>query len=237
MKRETMKFSEALNDKPEEEAPPPAAVKPLDVEAVKKQLEPYKAEIDKMVDLARAHEVADDDADKQAVAMAGEAKKLHNRIEGLRKDIVADPNQFVRAVNNLAKEYNKPLKEIENDLKRKSGHYKYQKEQERREQERKAQEEAAKLQAKLVKEAKKKKTEPVIVPIPVMPKQDTVTRAETGASSHIRKQWKGEIEEPEKVPREYCQPSQQLINQAVKQGIREIPGVKIFEDISSVIRT
>jgi len=232
-----MRFSEALDSEPKKKAPPPAVIEPLDVEAAKEQLKPYKAKIDEMVEMAKAHEVADDESDKQAVAMAGEAKKLFNRIEGLRKDIVEDPNQFVRSVNNLAKEYNKPLKEIENDLKRKSGHYKYKKEQERREQERKAQEEAAKLQAKLDKEAKKKKIEPVVVPVPVMPKQDSVTRAETGASSHIRKQWKGEIVEPEKVPREYCVPSQQLINQAVKQGIREIPGVKIWEDISSVIRT
>lgn len=235
-----MKFSEALAEQPEKKkAKPPAKGKTslLNVEKAKAELAHYRAEIDKMIKAAEAHEVKDDPTDKLAVDMAGQAKRLHNRIEALRKELVDEPNQFVKAVNNLAKEYTTPLKKVENELKRKSGTYKYQKELERKEAERKAREEAEKLQKKLDEQAKEKGVEAPTVPTPVMPKEDSVTRGETGATSHIRKQWKAEIEDEAKVPREYCIPSQKLINEAIKAGVREIPGVKIFEDISSVIRT
>jgi hypothetical protein len=33
------------------------------------------------------------------------------------------------------------------------------------------------------------------------------------------------------VPREYCIPDNQKIRDAVKMGIREIPGCRIFEDM------
>lgn len=43
--------------------------------------------------------------------------------------------------------------------------------------------------------------------------------------------WKMEILNPLLVPREFCTPSDSLIREAVKNGIREIDGVKIFEEI------
>jgi hypothetical protein len=45
----------------------------------------------------------------------------------------------------------------------------------------------------------------------------------------MRKDWVAEIENTELIPRQYMVPDQVLINQAVRNGIREIPGVKIYE--------
>ena len=42
--------------------------------------------------------------------------------------------------------------------------------------------------------------------------------------------WTYEIEDDTKVPRQYCEVSSSLINKAIKEGIREIPGVRIFEE-------
>ena len=42
--------------------------------------------------------------------------------------------------------------------------------------------------------------------------------------------WNFEILDPYKVPREFCKPDETLIRQSIKDGAREIPGVRIFEE-------
>lgn len=75
------------------------------------------------------------------------------------------------------------------------------------------------------------------LPDMVIPKQETVTRTETGTSSYQVKTWKCYVQSPDLVPREYCVPDGRLLNQAVKQGIREIPGCSIVEENSTRFRT
>ena len=75
------------------------------------------------------------------------------------------------------------------------------------------------------------------LPDMVIPKQETVTRTENGTSSYLVKTWKCYVQSPDLVPREYCVPDGRLLNQAVKQGIREIPGCSIVEENSTRFRT
>lgn len=213
-----------------------AKTNPFDLAPVKAKLAVYSEAIDKMVALAEKHEVKDDASNQGAVALGTQAKKLNNQIEDLRKQIVAGPNEFVKAVNSLAKAFQERLKIVENDLKKKISDRQYKLELERREKERKAREEAERLQKKLDEEAKEKGIESVKVVAPVMPAPAKVTRTETG-QSHQRMEWTFEIQDEAKVPREYLAVNEQKIRQAVKMGVREIPGVRIFEKASTVFRT
>jgi hypothetical protein len=109
----------------------------------------------------------------------------------------------------------------------------------REEAEKKAEEEAkAKKASEAEIEAAKKaaaeeaaKHEVVAPQVPdiIIPKQETVTRTESGTSSHQVKTWKCYVERPELVPREFCVPDGRLLNNAVKMGVRDIPGCKIEE--------
>lgn len=54
------------------------------------------------------------------------------------------------------------------------------------------------------------------------------------ASASIK--WKGEVTDPTLLPRQYLMPNQAAIDAAVAGGVREIPGVRIFEDIRTAIR-
>ena len=209
----------------------------LDIDVVKNQFAKHLKTIDKMVETAETHEVVDDTTVKEGVAMAGDSKKLYKKIETQRKEIIEQPNAFVKSVNNFCKEFTKPLNLLEQGLKRKIGDYQYKVELERRKQEEEIRKANEKLQKKLNAEAKKSGVEaPTVAPAP-LPKQDTVARADTGAAAHTRKQWKGEIIDAEKIPREYCSPDMKKINEAIKMGTRTIPGVKVFEEISTVLRT
>jgi hypothetical protein len=63
---------------------------------------------------------------------------------------------------------------------------------------------------------------------PVVEQVQNVTR--TGAGSAFqRKRWVCRIINPAEIPREYCAPNQVMLNEAVKAGIRAIPGCEIVE--------
>lgn len=94
--------------------------------------------------------------------------------------------------------------------------------------------EAARKKAE--EEAAKNAIEAPKVQEPIAPKQETTIRTETGTSAHSRKPWKHRIIDGKKVPREYCSPSDALIREAIKQGVREIPGVEIFQETKNVYR-
>lgn len=57
-------------------------------------------------------------------------------------------------------------------------------------------------------------------------KQQAKATVSTGTRTFI----KMEIIDPSLVPREFCSPDSTLINNAIKNGKREIPGVRIFEE-------
>lgn len=209
---------------------------PYDLDPIKDKILVYTKQIDKMFETADLHKVSDEQSLVKAVQMGTSAKDLWKKIEEVRKRETQEPNEFVKSVNSFAKIFQERLKNIENMIKRKVGDYNYHKELERREQERKAREEAERLQAQLDKEAKEKGVESVKVGEPVMPEPEKVTRTETGAS-HQRLHWTFEIVNADKVPREYLVPDEKKIRQAVGMGIREIPGVKIYEKASTVFRT
>ena len=73
-----------------------------------------------------------------------------------------------------------------------------------------------------------------IIDIPIK-EEKPIIRTEQGSAS-IRKAWKGEITDASQVPFQFCSPDQRKIDEAVKGGIREIPGVRIYEHITTVMR-
>lgn len=237
-----MNFDAILEDRGQDPAPTepaytPTQRAPFDLERAKKSFEPYGRKLAEVKAQAEALEVKDDQSASHATAIAGEVKRLGKAVEDRRKAITGEPNRFIKAVNGMAKMFTDPAAQIERLLKGKIGQYQTQKELERRKREeamRKAQEELYRRQQQ---EAKAAHVEPPPPPAPIPVKEETVTRAETGAAAHIRREWKGTVVDPEQVPREYCSPDQKKINEAVKLGVREIAGVEIKEEVTTVIRS
>lgn len=54
--------------------------------------------------------------------------------------------------------------------------------------------------------------------------------------SGTSKVWKVEIIDEALVPREFCDPVMTLLRDAVKRGVREIPGCRVFEEVRLAIR-
>jgi len=55
------------------------------------------------------------------------------------------------------------------------------------------------------------------------------------STSNVRKVWDFEIENPSAVPAEFMQVNEKAVREAVRKGVREIPGIKIFQKTVTVI--
>lgn len=213
-----------------------AKADPFDLAPIRARFVQYDGKIHAMAHAAEAFVVADEDTVRAAVEMAGQSHTMAKAIEDQRKAIVEEPNRFVKAVNNFCKDYTGRFEQISSVLKKKITDYQYKKEMIRREAERKAREEDRRLQEALNKEAQEKGIQAPEVLAQVLPKPETTTRTEDG-SAYLKKTWAFEVVDAGAVPRDYCEPSDRLIRQAVTGGIREIPGVRIFEKVQTVIRS
>jgi len=78
-------------------------------------------------------------------------------------------------------------------------------------------------------------TAPTVVS-PVVQDAPRVTRTEAGSASQ-RKTWTFKVVDPALVPREYLLVSDNLIRDGIKQGVRSIPGIEIFEQTSTIFRS
>ena len=204
------------------------------IEPIQKELAQYKPQLAELEKQAEALEVKDSSSFQMAIDGAGTAKGLIKGIDGRKAEITNPYREFINQVNNAAKFFTEPLKRVADVFSRKSGDYQYQLDIARQKQQRAIEEANKKLQEKLNKQAEKDHVEaPTVLPVKVA-KPETVIHTAGGHSQHLRKSWVGEIVEPEKVERQYCLPSQTLINQAVTQGVREMAGVKIYLKIIPV---
>jgi predicted nuclease with TOPRIM domain len=73
------------------------------------------------------------------------------------------------------------------------------------------------------------------VPVPVPDAIETSVQSEEGKVI-FTKAWTFSIEKDTDVPREYCSPDTVKIRQAIQQGIRNIAGVRIFEETRTTRR-
>jgi hypothetical protein len=62
------------------------------------------------------------------------------------------------------------------------------------------------------------------------------TRGDLGAVSSLRRTWRYELLNLDAVPRQYLVLDPARVNAAIKQGVRDIAGLRIFADESTVVR-
>jgi hypothetical protein len=179
-------------------------------------------------------QVSDEATEKRCSEMTSQTKALKKEIEATQDLLIGDAQKFVKSVQSFTLPFRKDLEAIEAQLKRKLGDYAYRKELDRRKAEAAAQAAAAAAQKKIDREAKKAGVEPVQLPTPIVPKEAAPVRTETGTSSYVST-WDFEVEDITKVPAKFLMVEAAAVKNAIRAGVREIPGLKIFEKM--VVRT
>jgi len=213
----------------EAQEPQPASLTLPDVAAAKASLEIYKGAIIKMQGQLKDLDIVDTASLTEVASMGIAAKKLSTKIKATVKQAIDEPNERIKQIRALGKMFTEPLAQIVMGAKQKEKDYQSRLLLAEREAEKKAQKAREKAQAELDKQAKKMQVEPVKLAEIVTPKAPRKTQTEHGISSKVAK-WACTIIDKKKVPKEYMVVSQQLLNDAVKRGVREIPGCEIKED-------
>jgi len=157
-------------------------------------------------------------------------KQRIKRIEEIRLGYTKPLNESLKKINADFKGAMKPYEEMEQTLKRGIMSFREIEEAKRRAEEERLQKIA---EEKARKEAKKKHISVASVmenmPVPVVERQSNVMQSESGALK-ARKVWKHEIVDEKKVPKKYWIIDETGIRFAVRNGEREIPGVRIYEE-------
>lgn len=189
--------------------------------------------------------VDDDKSLSLAVDMVSEIKARLKKIEDERKSIVKPINDSVKNINAKFKTVTQPLEDAERALKDKITPYQVKKENERRaaaEAERKrieaeklaAAKEAAAMgnaegAARLEKEASNV----------VVKAEETGRGGFTGAKTIVTKRWKYEVENLLMLANarpELIKADDVIINAAIRNGERDIPGLRIYQEESVSVR-
>lgn len=199
-------------------------------------LEPFRSKAKDLAAKASAIKVQDQETQLAATTLAGTIKKVAKTVEDARKEYTAPINEHVKAVNGLAKEITTPLDTGMRHLTGQLNQYAAKVELDRRKAEEEARRQAEAEQKRLDAEAKAAGVEAPIVPEVLPAKSEKATvRTETG-TSYQRKVWTFEVEKLADVPREYMLLNEKAVNAAIRNGVRSIPGLKILETTSTVIR-
>lgn len=200
-----------------------------------------------LVDNARDLVIVDEDSALVATRMLVSATGAKRKLEEQRIFLVKPLNDHVKDINTLFKEWIKPLDNADSILRRKLLEFSqeqrrvYEKaEAERLEQERLAAEALAAESDNILLDENDNAIlegddfpDAEYVPPPPAPKTVQYT---AGGSTGVRKTWVFEVVDETLVPSNYLMVDEGAISLAVREGVREIPGVRIYQQESLSVR-
>lgn len=218
-----------------------------------------KADISVFVEPCTQMAVADKPSCDSALEAAKQVKSFIKKVEETRVAMVSPYNERVKQINAYAKQITEPLMSAEKHLKTQLVAYERLLEQER-ERARKAAEELRKkaeqeAREKLIKDQEEAETlamfsdskeakkaeivatataERAMVDIDKQHRDQEKAIAQTKVTG-TRRRWVFEIENADSVPRGFLMVDEKKIRAAIADGVREIPGVRIFEETSVAI--
>ena len=183
-----------------------------------------------MVETARSLSVVDETSMEGATALLVFVAGAKKSLEEQRVFLVKPLNDHVKAINAKFKEWIFPLDEADRLVRRKALGYQQEQETIRLEALRQAEEARVATLGEPDVEDQEEETLPDLVERP----SRTVT-SDRGSTS-VRKTWAFEVTDEDAVPREYLVIDDDVIVIAIRNGMRTIPGVRIYQKESLSVR-
>lgn len=172
----------------------------------------------------------------EATNILGFIATAKKKLEEKRTFFVKPLNEQVKNINNLFKVYNQPLDNADSTLRRKVLAYRQEQNRKRKEEEERLRKLAEKEQQRIEKKAEKKGLPaPPPMVMPVVQSAPKTIRATLGSAS-TKTVWDFKITDESLIPREYLVVDEKKIRAVVKAGIRNIPGVAIFQNEQLAVR-
>lgn len=181
--------------------------------------------------LAEAHglKIVDDESDARGVDIVLRAKSLRRDLSNARSDATTPYERRKKAIIRWFTAHDSPLESVE----RETGdqHLRYQarvREAARKEQER-LQKLADARNAKAAVKAEAKGVEPpVMIPVPTVQAPPKTVKTAAGSLT-VKTVWSFEVVDLSALPDEYKMADEAKLGRVVRAGVRQIPGVRIFE--------
>lgn len=183
-------------------------------------------EVVKMEEQAAKLKVTNEEEASSATTFLSGIKARLKRIEELRVFFVKPLNDQVKAINAKFAEQSDPLENAERVVKRAIGDYTMEQHRRARAEE----ERLAKLREKQNERRDEKGLDPILTPLPTVARPEATIKTDGGKATTTLV-WKFEVQVPSQVPVEYMTVDESKIRKAVQAGIREIAGVRIYEDV------
>ena len=200
------------------------------------EVQRMKEEVGTLIHYLDTAEVTDDASAKHASDNLSMVAKLKKALEGKRTEYVGPLRDAKDAIDQDFKDIVNPLLESDKRLRQKVATYTAEKMRVADEARRAAAlAEAQRLAEIKVDEDTGEVTEPETPQAPLPDKASHLTRGQVG-STGLRMKPMFEVLNPDMVPREYCCPDEKAIRAAVKNGIVNIAGVRIWEEPDVTVR-
>lgn len=205
-----------------------------------KEIAVIRREVGGLVGTARKLVVNNDaqDANELLVLVANGKKRLEEQ----RVFLVKPLNDHVKNINAAFKEWVKPLEEADSIVRRKVLGFQREQAALRAEAQRLEQERLEKLEQIRIERLAElpegllddlPEDEPIPMAVPEMPR---AIRGKSGSTS-TRKTWTFEVTDDSLIPRKYLMADEGVILLAVREGVRDIPGIRIYQQESLAVRT
>ena len=185
------------------------------IDTAQKELEAYKKEVDKILEYTKKLAVESKSDASQAIDVIAKSRKLVNEITEKKKELTREARDYVTNINNLAKDFLGPLLLVGDIITQKIDHWKIQNNE--------TDQQVSQMEEFGI---------------------DVISTFEDGAhirsahaSSYERISYTFELQDAKDVPLEYLCVDEEKVNQAIKNGIRNIPGLKIVQQTKTIIRS
>ncbi len=182
-----------------------------------------------MVAQANMIEVCDENSNLAAKALDATIDAVLKQGKAELKEITDPITLGIKRLREKFANAALPLERAKVALKAKTDHYYFATQEAiRKENERQRKlTEARQMRAEKRAEEKGLEAPQPVIPMPTVQAPPKSIRTEAGTVTTIEK-WTFEVADPFAVPRDCCSPDNQRIQRRVDDGVREIPGVRIF---------
>lgn len=174
-----------------------------------------KSNIMEMARQAKQIQINSQDDFKEATAFWKQAKDLKKKIDEVRKEAIEPYRTKTSSINDLAKELTDPLTEVESLVKQKVEQF---------------QKQLEKLKEAEIEAAKAADPTAYIAPVEKSMRGD-------GAIAYSRDVRKFSVVDVTKVPLQYLKVDEDKVELALKMGLTEIPGINIYTEKQTILRS
>lgn len=185
-----------------------------------KKIDIFEPHANKLAHQAQSLIIEDTESEKKALDIHSEAKTLCCDIDSARKALISPSRKFISRINDAAKLITSNLEETERTLNLKLGMWNLKRQKE----------------AQVAQEAVKKLSESLGLDVEIIAPSAPKTMSSANASASFKSTLGFEVVDADLVPREYLLVDEKKISQAIKMGVREIPGIKLVEEKTLIIR-